>query len=94
MGWCCNWPDVTLTAHWPARGAGVPIVVRINHTKSGESYDVAGITTEDGITCKVPSIKYSAGDDEVACTVDVSVDGLNFSIWENLKFTLPIEVDE
>ena len=73
----------------------MPIVVRINHTKSGESYDVAGTTTEDGITCKVPSIKYSAGDDEVECTVDVSVDGLNFSIWENLKFTLePIEVEE
>ena len=35
----------------------------------------------------MPSIKYSAGDDEVDCTVDVSVDGLNFSIWENLKFT-------
>ena len=35
------------------------------------------------------------GDDEVECTVDVSVDGLNFSIWENLKFTLePIEVEE
>ena len=88
--------DVTLGCDTaPLGGAGVPIIVRINHVKSGESYDVTGSTTDDGITCKVPSIKYSAGDDEVDCTVDVSVDGLNFSIWENLKFTLePIEVDE
>ena len=76
-------------------GSGVPITVRINHIKSGESYDVAGKTTGDGIECKIPNIKYnSGGDDELECTVNVSVDGLNFSIWETKFKLIPIEPEE
>ncbi len=80
----------------PIGGPGVPITVRINHIKSCESYDVKGETTSDGITCKIPDIRCDASNgDELECTVDVSVDGLNFSIWGNIKFNLmKVEVEE